>query len=125
MTATTTVTMNADLATALRATAAHDGERFEDVLDMLARSYIRRARRERIRAECEHFAAAQAELCVKYPGEHVAMVDGEVVDHGADPLTLARRVRERLGHGPVLIRPVEGPATPEFAIRSPRLVKLV
>jgi hypothetical protein len=119
-----TVTLNADLAAALQETAAQDGERLEDVLETLARAYIRRARRERIRVEGERFAMIQGELQACYPGEHVAIYAGEVVDHDRDPLALARRVRERFGHQPVLVRSVEGPVTLDFVMRSPRLVKL-
>jgi len=59
-----------------------------------------------------------------YTRQYVAVLQGEVVDHDADRLALARRVRARYPGTPVLITTAEARAPREFQIRSPRLEQL-
>lgn len=46
------------------------------------------------------------ELLKKYQGQHVALYQGQVVDHDEDASRLERRVREQFNWVPVLVAPV-------------------
>ena len=81
----------------------------EQVLEEAVQAYLDELDRAAIHAETQHFWAMQAELAERYPGEHVALREGQVVDHDADVSRLAKRVRERFGVLPVLIAPVAPP----------------
>jgi hypothetical protein len=59
-----------------------------------------------------------------YAGQHVAVLQGEVLDHDSDRLALAQRIRARYPETPVLITAAEARAPREFQIRSPRLARL-
>ncbi len=56
-------------------------------------------------------------------GTSLAIIDEEVVDHDADPLQLAIRVRKKLGRRAFFMPQLGGNATPVRHIRSPRRVR--
>lgn len=68
------------------------------------------------------YQAMHAELYAQYAGQHVAIFQGELVDHDEDGNILYQRVRQKYPGKFVLITPVE--PTPEeiYRILSPRLV---
>ena len=78
------------------------------VVEAAVQAYLDQLERKEIHAEAEAFWAMQADLVARYPGEYVAMHQGQVVDHDFDVLSLERRVAERLGEVAVLIAPVTG-----------------
>lgn len=78
------------------------------VVEAAVQAYLDQLERKEIHAETEAFWAMQADLVARYPGEYVAMHQGQVVDHDFDVLSLERRVAERLGEVAVLIAPVTG-----------------
>jgi hypothetical protein len=59
-------------------------------------------------------------LWQKYPGHHVAIYKGEMVDHDADGLALSKRIYKRYRDQFVLIRQVEQEPDPVLHFRSPR-----
>lgn len=59
-----------------------------------------------------------------YAGQYVAVLQGEVIDHDADRVALAQRVRARYPETPVLLIAAEARAPRAFHIRSPRLERL-
>lgn len=122
MTTTIEVPLDPDLVEALRQITAEQGVSLKSVLSDLVRNYVREARREKIGAESERFQAMHAELKKKYLGQHVAVHEGQVVDHDSDPRALVRRIRQRFGRAPILVTQVEEKPVREFVIRSPRLV---
>lgn len=81
----------------------------------------RQARRDKIRQENQAYYAMHDQLKKTYRGQHVAIHEGQLVDHDPDPMALVRRVRQRFGRAPVLITPVQDQPYQEFTIRSPRL----
>lgn len=83
----------------------------EQVLEIAVQTYLDELERQAIHTETQAFWAAHAELLKTYPGQHVALHQGRVVDHDADVSRLEQRVRERFGLLPVLIAPVT-PAPP-------------
>ena len=69
------------------------------------------------------FLEQHDELKTKYLGQHIAMKDGQVVDHDTDVVSLYMRIRNRFKDEFVLIDLVQEDPTPVIKIRSPRLVK--
>lgn len=74
---------------------------------------------EQLRAEYEWYDAHQTELLTQYPGEYLAIVNREVMDHDHLFDALARRVFERLGSRPIFM-PKCVPGERTIALRSPR-----
>ena len=62
-------------------------------------------------------------LWQKYPNQHVALFQGEVVDHDQDGVTLSLRIYQRFPHDTVLVRQVEAAPERELRIRSPRITR--
>ncbi len=121
MTARDQVELDADLVAALRQVAQQRGLSADELLYDLVRQFLRKARREKIRQEFAAYQAMHSQLAATRLGEHVAIHEGQVVDHDQEPDALLRRVRERFGRTPVLIVQVREQPAREFVIRSPRL----
>ena len=68
--------------------------------------YLDQFERRAIQKETRAFWDMHSELLQTYAGQHVAMYQGQVVDHEVDASRLEKRVRERFGPLPVLIAPV-------------------
>jgi hypothetical protein len=74
---------------------------------------------EQLTSEQDWYETHKAELLAQYPGEYLAIVKQEVLDHDHAFDALARRVFERLGRQPVFMpRCVSGERV--IALRSPR-----
>ena len=101
--------------------AEHTAQPVEKVLATAVEAYLEQLERDGIRAETQAFWAMQDQLLAQYPDEHVAIYDGDVVDHDADPACLERRVRQRFGPLPVLIAPVKPGGPTELHWRGGRL----
>lgn len=119
----TQLPIDAKLAESLQEVAAQRGVNVEDVMNDLARKYVREARREIIRAEFESYQAMHAELKAKYLGQHVAIHNGQLVDHDVDSTALVKRIHQQYGRNPILVTQVHEQPVREFVIRSPRLVR--
>jgi hypothetical protein len=63
----------------------------------------------------------KADLSAKHPGEHVAVHNGEVIDHDPDIRTFHLRVYEKYGRTLILLKQVVAGPERELVIRSPRL----
>lgn len=68
------------------------------------------------------YRAHRAKLLRRYSGEHVAIIDAAVVDHGPDFGELAERVFARFGPRNVYMPCVQA-AEPVARLRSPRRVR--
>jgi hypothetical protein len=71
------------------------------------------------REKAAYFALHQV-LWQKYPGQHVAIYNGELVDHDTDGVALSKRVYQRYPDQFVLIRQVEQEPDRVLYFRSPR-----
>jgi glutamyl-tRNA reductase len=67
------------------------------------RRYLWELRRQQISEETTHYRAQHETLQERFLGQYIAMVEGEVIDHDADFLSLRRRVYEQYGNRPVLM----------------------
>jgi predicted TIM-barrel fold metal-dependent hydrolase len=90
--------------------AAKTTQPAEQVVETAVRAYLDKLEREAIHHETEVFWARQAELVHAYPGQFVAIYQGELIDHDQDVKQLEQRVRERWGAASVLIAPVSSEA---------------
>ena len=117
----TQVPLDSTLAETLDEWARAQGLSLERVMDNAVRHYLRQARREKIQTEAEHYRAMHAELRAQYPDQHVAIHDGQLVDHDSDVEALVRRLQERYGNTPVLVTQVSSQPAPEYAVRRPQL----
>jgi len=86
--------------------AAEQMQPVEKVLETAVQTYLDKLEREVSHAETQAFWAMHDELLIKYPGQHVALHQGKVVDHDEDASRLEKRIREQFGWLPVLIAPV-------------------
>jgi hypothetical protein len=76
------------------------------VVEAAVQAYLDQLDREKIHEEAEAFWAMQANLITRYPGEYVAVHQGQVVDHDLNVVCLEQRVAERWGDAAILIAPV-------------------
>jgi hypothetical protein len=89
--------------------AADQARPAEKVLEAAVEAHLDQLEREAIHAETETFWDMHDALVREYEGEHVALHQGEVVDHDEDVSHLIQRIRDRFGDRPVLIAPVMPP----------------
>jgi Arc/MetJ family transcription regulator len=77
------------------------------ILTDALRRYLWELDRRKISEESQVYQQRHAELKTHYLGQHIAMHDGQVVDHDMDVAVLRQRVRQRFGRKPVMIILVE------------------
>ena len=94
------------------------------VVETAVQAYLDQLDREKLHQESEAFWAMQADLVAHYPGEYVAVHQGQVVDHDPDVVRLEQRVAERWGEVPILIAPVTDEARRDLSSVSFRLEPL-
>lgn len=70
------------------------------------------------------FHAMHRELVEQYLGQYVAICDGKMVDHDADPILLMERIRRDYPQQIVLRRKVENVVERELRIRHPRFERM-
>jgi glutamyl-tRNA reductase len=116
-----TITLQPRLVEQLEQVAAQRSVEAEELVETAVRAYLRQVEREKIKAEAEAFRSMHAELAEKYLGQYVAIQDGKVVDYDEDFQALHRRIRQRFGRQPVLLRLVETQPERVLTFRSPRL----
>ena len=75
-----------------------------------------------LRREEVAYQEMHEELYKKYPGQHVAIYQAELVDHDEDGVALYMRVRQKYPGEFVLMTPVGQEAEETYRILSPRLV---
>lgn len=122
MSMVTTIPLKTDLLESLQELADEQGLDVENVLDGMVRQYLHQNRREKIRQENEHFVRMHPELLKRYKGHHVAIHQGELVDHDRDLDKLIARIKVRLGRIPVLIALVTDEPSPTVNVRRPQLL---
>ena len=75
-----------------------------------------------VRREMEAYVALHPALKVDYYGQHVAILDGRLVDHDADPAALYQRIVARYPDRFVWLTAVEDEPLTTLVFRSPRIV---
>ncbi|MCB0111472.1 MAG: hypothetical protein KDE53_36370 [Caldilineaceae bacterium] len=77
-----------------------------------------------MRKEIAAYQKMHSDLVKTYLGEYVAIYQGELVDHDADPVALHERITTNYPDKVVLSRKVQKDADPVLHMRSPRLARL-
>lgn len=75
-----------------------------------------------ITREMEAYVALHPSLKADYLGQHIAILDGQLIDHDADPAALYQRIVARYGTRFVWLTTVEEEPLTTLAFRSPRIV---
>ena len=75
---------------------------------------------DEVEREKAAYVALHKTLLDKYPGHHVAIFNGEMVDHDVNGVALSTRVYQSYPDVFVLIRKVEQEPDPVLYFRSPR-----
>ena len=117
------IPIDSDLAASLEEVVRQQGESVEDVVTELVQQYLRQTRREKIRQETEWYHKLHADLKETHLGQHVAIHEGQVVDHDENVAALVQRIRGRYGRVPILITQVNDKPVPEFTVRRPQLIQ--
>lgn len=86
--------------------AAEQMQSVGKVLETAVQTYMDKLERDGIHAETQAFWAMHDELLEGCPGQHVALYQGQMIDHDEDASRLEKRIRERFGRLPVLIAPL-------------------
>jgi predicted transcriptional regulator len=115
-----TITLKPDLAEQISSLADNNQTSAEAFVDKALRTYLAQFRRDKIRKEAEAFNRQRKKLFAKYPGQYVAIHNGQVIDNDQNLRTLHLRVYARLGHIPVLLKQVTREPDRELLFRSPR-----
>jgi hypothetical protein len=113
--------MPTELIRGAKALAARRGQTLTAVVaEALARSLGVVEEPSGLERDMEWYATQHARLVRRYRGEHIAIIDGAVVDHDADFDALARRVFAKHGHRSVFMPRVTEAIGAEARVRSPR-----
>ena len=80
--------------------------------------------RTAMKKEIAAYTAMHPELVDQYLGQYVALYQGRVVAHDADPVVLHRHITANYPEKVVLCRQVQKEAEPVLNMRSPRLEPL-
>lgn len=115
-----TITVQAQLVEQLEQAASERSMMPEELLETALRDYLRQLDRDKIKTEAEAFRDLHSALLKEYPGQYVAIHNGELVDHDEDFQALHRRVRQRFGRQPVLLRQVGPEPERVWTFRSPQ-----
>ena len=119
----TTMQLVPDLAEQIESLVGGDPARTQAFIENAVRTHMAHLHQTKIRQETEAFKAQHQELLATYPGQYIAMHQGNVIDHDADLRTLHLRVYQQVGHTPVLLKKVTStPAIRKLVFRSPRFV---
>ncbi len=95
----------------------------EELLNKAVSQFLYKVALEKMKAETAAFEHMHAQLLTDYLGEHVAIHNGQLVDHDRDLLALRKRIRQRFGRMSILLREVTPERElPELLIRRPRLI---
>jgi predicted transcriptional regulator len=85
------------------------------------RAYLRAQAQRVMDQEAAAFRKLHPQLLETIPDEYAAIHRGELVDHDPDLVTLYKRISQRFGSLPVLMRQVKPEPEQVFVIRSPRI----
>ena len=80
--------------------------------------------RAAMKKEIAAYKTMHAELVKKYLGQHVALYQGKLVAHNADPVALHQHITAKYPGEVVLCRKVQEEAEPVLHMRSPHLERL-
>jgi hypothetical protein len=106
----------------LEQVAAQQNTSAEALLNTAVSQFLYNKVLRKMQAENQAFEQMHSKLVTQYLGQYVAIHNCELIDHDTDLMALRKRIRQRFGRMPILLRQV----TPErelreLILRSPRL----
>ena len=104
----------------LEQTARDKSISVNDFVEQAVRSYLRQLEEEELQHNIEAFNTLHSGLVIDYFGQYVAVHAGQLVDHDPDFPALHKRVRQRYGRQPVLLRRVTQEKETVWTLHSPR-----
>lgn len=104
---TLTLTIDTELYHQIKAAALSQETDVEKLFQEAIQHYMWELDRRKITAETKRYRQQYADLKAAYLGQYIAMHNGHVVDHDGDFASLYKRVKDRFGQLPVMIRRVE------------------
>lgn len=117
-----TVTLADPLASQLAYLAHIRATSAEALAETVVRAFLQQEAEHLIAQEAAAFKLMHADLLVRYPGQYVAVHQGQVIDHDNDQLALYERVEPQYPDVPILIRQVQPQVEVVYTVRSPRFV---
>jgi hypothetical protein len=118
----TVVLQKKSLVEDLERTAVEQNTSAEALLDQAVSQFLYQIALKKMETEQATFENIHAQLLVKYPGQYVAIHNGQLIDHDVELRVLHTRVRRKYGRMPILFRQVTSDKNPpDFYFRSPRL----
>ncbi|MCB0109856.1 MAG: hypothetical protein KDE53_28230 [Caldilineaceae bacterium] len=107
----------------LEQVAAAQNTSREELLNKAVSQFLYKVALEKMKAETAAYERMHAQLITEHLGEHVAIHNGQMVDHDSDLVALRKRIRQRFGRMPILLREVTlERVLPELLIRRPKLI---
>ena len=92
-----------------------------DMLSQNLRQFPQHKNQDKMREEVAAYERLHPQLVKLYFGQHVAIFQGECVDHDPDPEALLLRVKKTYPNQIVLRRLVEKTPSKELVFRSPKI----
>jgi predicted transcriptional regulator len=117
-----TVTLNDQIERQLTKIAREQTATPDELVEKAIRTYLQAEASQVLERETVAFRALHAELLAKYPGEYVAIHQGQVIDHDPKLLAIYLRIDEKYPDEIILIKQVQSEIERVFTVRSPRLV---
>jgi len=101
--------------------AVQYGLEADELVENALKIYRRRLEEIKIETEKQQFLVQHDRLKEIYPGQFIAMHQGQVIDHDQEFEPLHRRIRQKYGREAILIRQVEAEPDRPLMMRSPRI----
>jgi len=116
-----TITLNDQTASQVTKMAEAQSTSPEEIIEKAIRDLLHAEASRILARETAVFRTLHAQLLQKYPGEYVALHQGQMIDHDPDQLALYLRVDEQYPDEVILIKQVCSEIEEIYNIRSPRL----
>lgn len=94
----------------------------DELVQKAIQAYIQAEASQILDRETVAFRTMHAELLVKYPGEYVAVHQGQLIDHDPKLGDIYRRIDEKYPDEIILIKQVQPEIERVFNVRSPRVI---
>jgi hypothetical protein len=118
------VVLSASLEQEVHEAAVQQGIEVGAFVEAAVQRALQEYRERQIAAESRAWYALPAEVRQRYAGMFVAVRQGQVIDTDPDQRALHLRVRQKLGHTPVMITAGGDHPMLTYTIHSPRLVRI-
>ncbi|MEZ4737400.1 MAG: DUF5678 domain-containing protein [Caldilineaceae bacterium] len=103
----------------LQRKAMGSGANIESLAHEAIQRYLQEEEEQKMQQEIAAFHDLHPALLQTFPGQYVAVHQGQVVDHDAEQLALYLRIRQRYPEEVVLIRQVRPEAEKTWTMRTP------